>query len=482
MPISTPHNLINNQTQEDKIHIVDLSLKVLTFDYLLRWISLGSYRLLFGESVKGSHLIFFFSLQLLIVAFTLGFVFWREYVFRVNNDSQYSIPDSIELIWKQFWELLYKRRNYEIVGSSFSMLLRFFFVVTFTYMVISASFDEIVFDGYRANLIGFVGAISLFIYGIWIYFISHFSVPDSEFRPVQALISAASRRKENLSELLEADLHASRINEVDNNPIDTNDTEILEIEGEVRNLMNRVEAYILESVMFGALTFSGFLTIIASDTDRLNYVSMRRFGYNIVEFMLDLIVFEFKRLEEYHIFSTDPEHLLVLIMFQTVLCALFFLMVIAARLKFSKTAEQIDNTVRLARSYNDKEEEVYILKLQSPHNTLLDKRLLVLNRKISQLVLQAADLIKEVKPVISYMSFLRNMGVLFFLFIIITSLLFFNTTVAIFFGAMSLTAYVYKQFDTWYRQKRMQRIINQHQGIQNQKPIIEKIEKPVSVI
>ncbi len=478
MPTTASTNLTNNKIPEEKIHIIDLSLKVLTFDYLLRWVSLGSYRLLFGESVKGSHLIFFFSLQLLIVVFTLGFVFWREYVYRVNNDLDYSIPDSVELIWKQFWELIYKNRNYEIVGSSFSMLLRFFFVVTFTYMVVSASFDKIVFDGYQANLIGFVGAVSLFLYGLWVYFISHFSVPDSEFRPVQALISAASRRKGNLSELIESDLQVHRINELENNPIDTNDTEILEIEGEVRNLMNRVEAYILESVMFGALTFSGFLTIIASDTDRLNYISMRRFGYNIVEFMLDLIVFEFKRLEEYHIFTTEPEHLLVLIMFQTVLCALFFLMVIAARLKFSKTAEQIDNTVRLARSYNNKEEEVYILKLQAPHNTLLDKRLIVLNRKISQLVLQAADLIKEIKPVISYMSFLRNMGVLFFLFIIITSLLFFNNTVAIFFGVMALSAYMYKQFDTWYRQKRMQRIINQHQGI----TINEVEEKQVSVV
>lgn len=481
MSIFTSNNSLENSLQKEKIHIVDLSLKVLTFDYLLRWISLGGYRLLFGESVKGSHLVFFFSLQLLIVIFTLTFTFWREYVFRMNSRPEESIPDSIELIWKQFWDIIYKKRKYEIVGSSFSMLLRFFFVVTFTYMVISASFDKIVFDGYKANLIGFVGTLSFFVYGIWIYFISHFSVPDSEFRPVQALISATKRRKNNLSELLESDLEAHRINEIDENPIDTNDTEILEIEGEVRNLMNRVEAYILESVMFGALTFSGFLTIIASDTDRLNYVSMRRFGYNIVEFILDLIVFEFKRLEEYHIFSTDPEHLLVLIMFQTVLCALFFLMVIAARLKFSKTAERIDNTVRLARSYNDKEEEVYILKLQSPQNTLLDKRLLVLNRKISQLVLQAADLIKEVKPVISYMSFLRNMGVLFFLFIIITSLLFFNTTVAMFFGAMSLTAYVYKQFDTWYRQKRMQRIINQHQGVE--KVVVKKTEiKELNVI
>ncbi len=458
----------NNRIEEKKIQIVDLSITVLTFDYLLRWISLGSYRLIFGESVKGSHLIFFFVLQILIILFTLGFTFWREYVFRVNNNPDYSTPDSVELIWSQFWEFIYKKRNYEIVGSSFSMLLRFFFVITFTYMVISATFDKIVLDGHQANVIGFVGALSFFIYGFWVYFISHFSVPDSEFRPVQAFVNASTRRKENLSELLESDLQSDKINTLDNNPIDTNDTEILEIEGEVRNLMNRVEAYILESVMFGALTFSGFLTIIASDTDRLNYVSMRRFGYNIVEFMLDLIVFEFKRLEEYHIFSTDPEHLLVLIMFQTVLCALFFLMVIAARLKFSKTAEQIDNTVRLARSYNNKEEEVYILKLQSPHNSLLDKRLLVLNRKISQLVLQAADLIKEIHPVIAYMSFLRNMGVLFFLFIIITSLLFFNTTVAIFFGAMSLSAYVYKQFDTWYRQKRMQRIINQHQGVDRQ--------------
>ncbi|WP_291728443.1 hypothetical protein, partial [Bernardetia sp.] len=220
-------NSSDNKPNEEKIHIVDLSLKVLTFDYLLRWISLGGYRLLFGESVKASHLIFFFSLQLLIIVFTLAFTFWREYVFRINSRPEETIPDSFEQIWKQFWDIIYKKRDYEIVGSSFSMLLRFFFVVTFTYMVISASFDKIVFDGYKANLIGFVGTFSFFVYGIWIYFISHFSVPDSEFRPVQALISATKRRKHNLSELLESDLEVHKMNEVDENPIDTNDTEIL---------------------------------------------------------------------------------------------------------------------------------------------------------------------------------------------------------------------------------------------------------------
>ncbi|TAE02573.1 MAG: hypothetical protein EAZ97_02475, partial [Bacteroidetes bacterium] len=225
-----------------------------------------------------------------------------------------------------------------------------------------------------------------------------------------------------------------------------------------------VEAYILESVMFGALTFSGFLTMIAIDPDNLKLEEIHIFGKILIVFLHDLVLFEFKKLEIYDIFNSNPSTLILWIMLQTLVCSTFFLLVIATRLKFTQILEEIDNAIRLARTYNDKEEDMYTLYLQFEESEKIRRRLEVLSRKIDQQIVIARELLLEVKPIVYYMSMFRNLGVSGFLIIILTSLFFFDASIAFFFAIVAAMVYIYKQIDDWYRKTRLQSILSKERN------------------
>ncbi len=448
--------------EKNQIKIVSLSLFVLSFDYFSRWISLGLYRLVFGDSVEAGHLTIFFTFQLFITAATFGVMLYREFIFisRVKEKSlaEYSFEDYFSAVIDNFRE----SKPYEVIGSSYTILVRIFYVSTFAYMMVNVLVKDIDFVN-RGEVIGIILAGSFFIYGIYVILISAYAVPVEKADIFKTERPYLTDKRAYLEKLVP---HYGKITDEKHldNPIDRNDNDILAIENKIKSLSVRVEAYILESVMFGALGFSGFLTIIAADLDKFNYANMRMFGHHLVEFMLDLMIFEIKTLEQYRLFSTNPEHLLILIMFETLLCSMFFMLVIAARIKFSRLAENIDNVIGLARSLNNKEEEIYLLRLQNFGNSeFIDDRLYALSGKINRMVFQAHKLIEELMPVAAYMSLFRNLGVIMFLLIVLTGLLFFHKTIAFFFTFLALTAYIYKRLDDWYRKKRMSRIIEQRE-------------------
>lgn len=448
--------------EKNQIKIVNLSLFVLSFDYLSRWISLGLFRLVFGDSVAVSHLAVFFFFQLCITIATFSVTFYREFVFISHLKSRSLASLDLSEILEEIVNNFRDNKPYEVIGSSFSILVRIFYTSTFAYMMVNVLVKEIDFVN-RGELIGVILASSFFVYGLYVLLLSAFAVPVEKEEIFKRDSYFIQDKKSYLEKFVPRNVNISEEKHYEN-PIDQNDNDILVIENKIKSLAVRVEAYILESVMFGALGFSGFLTIIAADLDKFNYSNMRMFGHHLVEFMLDLMIFEIKTLEQYRLFSTNPEHLLILIMFETLLCSMFFMLVIAARIKFSRLAENIDNVIGLARSLNNKEEEVYLLRLQNFGNAdYLDDRLYMLATKINRMVFQAHKLIEELMPVAAYMSLFRNLGVVMFLLIVLTGLLFFHKTIAVFFTFLALTAYIYKRLDDWYRKKRMSRIIEQQE-------------------
>jgi hypothetical protein len=142
---------------------------------------------------------------------------------------------------------------------------------------------------------------------------------------------------------------------------------------------------------------------------------------------------------------------------ETLFCALFFLSVIASRLRYTKMTEEIDNLVRLARNFNDKEEEVHNLVLQGLGDkevqANLRRRLQSLGIKINQYLERANELLTKARPILVYMSVFRNLGVITFIFILITSSLFFSKTLAFIFLLFSIVAYVYEYVDIKLRMK-----------------------------
>jgi hypothetical protein len=454
--------------------LVDFSGRVLATDYLMRWLSLGIYRLVLG----GEQEVFFLVLQLLITAISIAYALYRDAKFRMYLEQKnITLTD-----WATFLD--YIRQGvfgipiYSVIGSSFSVIVRLFYIFTFSYMFINVFFDVDMFlaadwnvpDQRRTYFIGGT-IICLFVYGIYVYILSTFSAPtvqESSFlftRPI-----AATEPKTN--ETAPADRSGLRTNREPELPpkaekmlatgnVDANDTLIVQIEGNLKNLQTRVDAYVLESVMFGALTFSGFLTILADGIERK--AIMKFFGLSLKSVLKDMLILDFKNPIENGtsiIFSDD--YLVIWIMFETLLCSMFFLFVIASRLRFSRIVERTDNAIRLARSYNDKEEEIYLLHIQFENIPRFKQRLEFLGMRIEQQVRIATELLKEVGPVVYYMSLFRNLGVMGFLAIIVTSLLFFSNVIAGLVAFLAVMVYVSKEIDDWYRRRRLEQIEHSH--------------------
>ncbi|MEJ0031318.1 MAG: hypothetical protein WDO15_13505 [Bacteroidota bacterium] len=71
---------------------------------------------------------------------------------------------------------------------------------------------------------------------------------------------------------------------------DRNDEEIVQLETKLNSFTGRLEAYVLESALFGALTFSGFLQIMASDL--VSFTDLENFAGYIFQTSSALMYFD----------------------------------------------------------------------------------------------------------------------------------------------------------------------------------------------
>ncbi|MCU0391942.1 MAG: hypothetical protein MUE81_12555 [Thermoflexibacter sp.] len=463
--------------KKHEVILTEYSNTVIITDYILRWLSLGLHRIISGN--EGTHLGYFFTFQILITFFTLGYSWYREYRFRKSIDPEAKEDENSDDVINYWMKSFTDPPLYETLGSSMSVIVRVFLLITFCLMVVQVvsniqNFDLKTLMSYsdRPSGIGVAFTLTFFLYGAFLLYISSNSVPSISNERIKAnLTKNIKKSPQTVEQMLDDQAHEIDADNISSETIvDANDIAIVEMEGEIRNLQNRVEAYILESVMFGALTFSGFLTLLASDKDRLDYELMLIFGDSIKRILIDILLLKFDFSNPaYQIFmdaSDDRRFLVVWIMFVTLLSSMFFLLVIASRLKFSQIIENVDNSIRLARAYNDKEEEVFMLHLEFEDKARLKNRLEVLSKKIALQITMATDLLKEVKPIIYYMSIFRNLGVIFFLGIIIIGLLFYSQVLALMVACLSFLVYVYKRIDDWYRRNRLKRIIQQNLDVQ----------------
>jgi len=469
-------------------------------DMFLRWCTMGLYRWRVKPVHETEDFVFFVIEQIVITAIT---VFW---IFRRFSKLK-----------KQYNFL--KEGFYEEKISLLSIAFRLFNVISVTYIIANIireqkfyqSFVGVRHDGSQYAVFFLVFLIYA---GIMIFLsFSSIRVPaqyDDEFvsipiadpMPLGKWVKKLIKRPQS-SEKIDTDtsfIDKSLFLNTFDYQIDHNDLEIIKVEGRLRNEHSRVDAYILESVMFGALAFSGFLSIIASErfnytiTERQDFLTnnvkinneslveekstiilntkkadgekttakeqavplvrtteMRIFWEETMELFDNIVLFKLHEASVNWSKLIQPSNLIMLITIETLFCALFFLSVIASRLRYTKMTEGIDNLVRLARNFNDKEEEVHNLVLQGLGDEgvqiNLHQRLQSLSNKISQYLERANILLSQTRPILIYMSLFRNLGVIMFIFILITSSLFFSKSLAMIFLIFSIVAYVYEYVD-----------------------------------
>lgn len=209
--------------------------------------------------------------------------------------------------------------------------------------------------------------------------------------------------------------------------IDKNDIEITNLESEIVSITNRSETFILESIFIGALTFSGFLTLISSDKIQENigvFKTILDDISNIITsvYSLDLAYFDTITKNSNYIYK-----IFAIIAVLTLICSLFFLTVLATRIRLSELIDNVKHLLNLAKLYNAKEEELYLLELQKIEN--IKKRQDHLKLKIDKTLDDANKAINNLRPLLNFMSIFRALGIYTFYIILIISGLYFSTSI-----------------------------------------------------
>jgi hypothetical protein len=243
----------------------------------------------------------------------------------------------------------------------------------------------------------------------------------------------------------------------DSEIVDANDIRIIRMETEIFSVSQRVDSYTLESALFGALAFSGFLTLISSNTQTLANVQGLITNASVtINKVIQSGASGFNRPSAS---SVTDNNLLGAVTIETLICSMFFVSVIVSRVRFYEILRRVDYAVRVARTYNNKEDEVYNLKLQFPDTRdSFDVRLNTLTRKVIDAIDNAEPLFRDLSLIARYMWGFRNLGIGSFVLVLLTSAFLVSRPFGVVFIGLSLLIYLYSIFDKWWRDKKLQRI------------------------
>jgi hypothetical protein len=220
--------------------------------------------------------------------------------------------------------------------------------------------------------------------------------------------------------------------------VDENDEMIVNLETTLNASTSRLDAYVLESALFGALSFSGFLQIMASDL--ISFTDLEKFAQGIFDTSQALIHLQSD------VFATglaglnNKVSLFCLVSVESLVCSIFFLAVIASRLRFSDIADKVRTAINLAHAFNTKEEALYH---DSEKSEIRQSRLQVLTLRVNRQLSVAAQSLANVKPVMAYMEYFRSAGILVFLIILVSSSLFITSVLGWIFIALIAATFLY---------------------------------------
>ncbi|WP_027000778.1 hypothetical protein [Eisenibacter elegans] len=529
----------NTNTLEPTTEVAQVRFYFLPFvlDTFARWFILGIYRSL--AQAPGKGFTFFIVANLLMLLITASFVLLHY-----------------NLIKKKYSFI--REQNYEGKIDVFTVLFLIVSILSVNYIVFDVLNQQPFYKEFtrRDGTVAIIPVVTFFFYSTFVVVMALMSITvPKEFLQEEKAKRRWFQRAFGIGSSGDTLTDPELVYDTDEETekysldqydyeIDRNDTEIVKLEGSIKNEATRIDAYILESVLFGALAFSAFLTIVSSERfnltkseyqeyrqelampaltilenslndslpegkakeireliawaqedghpvielvakmkmlklpeevlEKYNFDTIRvkastvdyntelqDFWFTLGSFSSNLLLFNIKQAGRDGGMLLRPRNLLMLIMLQTLLCSLFFLSVIAARLRYSNIAEEIDNLIRLARTLNDKEEEVYNLSLHVTGDPeverKLQQRLNSLDMAINTRILKAKEFRQQTKPIVIYMGVFRNLGVFTFIVILITSSLFFSPYLAAAFLVFSIVAYVYESIDERLRIRRVKK-------------------------
>ncbi|AEE50131.1 hypothetical protein [Haliscomenobacter hydrossis] len=419
----TYEKTLANYIKENKEFKIWTTSRVLPLiiDQVLRW------GILFLYCRNFISLGLFISLQL----FALTFI--TNLVIKQSNNS----------VKKKFQGKKIKNLTFAALPKKSSFYVLMFFIVL-SWPASSLILMEFEFSSWFAKLIMMLLVILIVsIYQLGITVFSYSTNADSEihFYPTDNN-DYYCLDLDRFNELNGTSIESTDFKDISTEEIDKNDLDIVKMESKLQNMVNGVETYTLESIFIGTLSFSGFLTIVNSDKIQENINIFYSIDTKLIALYYEVINWHWVEAEKAIKDLTSGWNLFALIGIESLFCSALFIIVLALRIKFSTLIDRLNQSVKILNLFNSKEEELHLLKLQGVSN--LDDRLSYLNKKIQNTLRNSKRVFKTAYPVFQYMGFSRNLGVICFYIILITSGLYFSNKISICIFAIIVLGYIAK--------------------------------------
>lgn len=310
--------------------------------------------------------------------------------------------------------------------------------------------------------------LHVFVFALGVVYFSTIFYLSNSFKIIEIFINTEEKRKINIDLEIFNELNGKKtlnINKLKDSSlqteeIDKNDIEIIKLESDLGNMIKRTESYVIESVFIGALTFSGFLTIVSSDKVQENIENLKFIPDYIQNLLNQLIVFNWGGMVKSIDQIVNGLVLFSLIAIESLICSTFFVLVLASRTKFSNLIEKLDYLIKIAKLFNSKEEEFYLLKEQNVKG--LEHRLQYLKDKTQISIVDAKSVFEKIRPIYYHMIAFRNLGIYTFYLILITSGFYFSYSTAILIAIALLIGHFTRFVFTQFNSNSIRRIVEKH--------------------
>jgi hypothetical protein len=393
--------------EEDKFYFkikLEGSLKIIIIDFLLRCISLWHFKVFIHSDFESSDIeprLFFILSQFIFIP--LG-----VFIFSYFRDKR--IEKNTQKIFSEIGRNDLKITN---IHSPWNYLF------TFILLIFGILISIIVFE-FSSQDYGIVVPIYTLLYGVYFMII----------------LSFFSKKKPSISQIINQ-LDKINLNQVKTNlNHHENDEEIIELDVSLRSANEKMEAYVLEAALFGALAFSGFLQLISSSNISIESIGL--FSSNFYGMFEGIVNFSSKSTLHSINQLLSKDGILSLMAFLTLFCSVFFLAVIASRLRFNDLSDSIDKSLQLSKIYNDKEENIISLNGGNPNESSN-----VITKIIRKHLIQGNLTLEQTLPIMEFMRFFRTLGIFTFFVIVVSGGLFVSVQLSLVLAFIMLISFLF---------------------------------------
>jgi hypothetical protein len=229
-------------------------------------------------------------------------------------------------------------------------------------------------------------------------------------------------------------------------PDDENDRSLTRLQSRIASFERKVDSYTIESTLIGALAFSSFVTIASSDKVKIQDV------YTFLRTCTFTQEVEFLRAHQNLMAPLGSEKtLLIVIAVSAILCSMFFIAVIVARLRFNELIGNAKYSSEMAAKFNAKEDDLsaVLLSQTTPVLEVQAARMERLRARIDIHLEAGFRGLERVRPNIWYMDVFRTFGLFSFIAALIASAAWVSPALAAGFTVIGLVAAVYPTIDGW---------------------------------